>query len=94
MEHKCYLIAESGSIETIAPTNGKTFELEEVQALVKGYIEVVYLNDNYIMIINENGKFGMKPNERATEIASEQRAIRNGDYICGPAIVCPSPMLP
>lgn len=90
-----YLVsADDGAVET-GPSNGKYFELEEVQLLVGGYIEVVRLSDKLIMIVNENGKIeGLNYNFIATRIAEFFKALRAGDYICGDAVVCPSSMLP
>jgi hypothetical protein len=57
--------------------------LENLQRLVDGYIEVVYLNskvkgnENLIIICNEEGKFNKSPN----------RAIGN-DIIFGDFIIC------
>ena len=91
---KSYLVSVDGSVTEVAPINGKEFELEEVQGHVDGYIQIVRLNDDRIMIVNENGKIeGLKYNFIATGIADMFHALWAGDYICGDAIVCPSSML-
>lgn len=89
-----YKITVGGDISEISPKNGKTFELEEVQAYVEGYIEVVQLNKDQIMIVNEEGKFDKEYNAIATGIADLHKALWSGDYICGNVVICPSPMLP
>ena len=94
LPNKAYIITESGDIQEISPSNGKTFELSEVKKLVDGYIEVVYLTEKQIMIINEEGKFCKEYNSIATGIADIHHAITEGDYICGDAVICPSEMLP
>lgn len=91
---KAYHITAKGSIEEISPGDGKAFQLEEVQKLVEGYIELVYLNEKQIMIVNEEGKFDKEYNNIATAIADLHRAIGSGDYICGDVVMCPSEMLP
>lgn len=91
---KAYLITVEGSIEEISPSNGKEFQLEEVQRIVEGYIEVVYLNDRQIMIVNDSGKYNKAANVVATGIANLHRALWHGDYICGNTVICPSEMLP
>lgn len=50
-----FIIKTDGSKHVIAPKNGKKFELEELQELVGGYIQVIRLNnkDNQCMIVNE-----------------------------------------
>jgi hypothetical protein len=58
-----------GTIKEVTPANGTNFRLKEVQDIVGGYVEVVYLKgDNDIMIINEEGKLiGLERNEEATK---------------------------
>ena len=92
--HKAYHITVEGRVEEISPNDGKAFQLEEVQKRVEGYIEIVYLSKNQIMIVNEEGKFDREQNVIATEIANAHRALWVGDYICGNVVICPSSMLP
>ena len=89
-----YLITEHDEIKEIMPKNGKEFELEEVQKYVDGYIEIVRLSDNQIMIVNEEGKFSKGYNQIATAVAELHHAIQANDYIAGDAVICPSKMLP
>ena len=70
------------TIDDIEPT------LKEMQEFVGGYIEVVYLNKESMMIIDEEGKIKEKPvNKEATDIAHENQAIFNTDYIAGDAMI-------
>ncbi len=91
---KAYHITVQGCISEISPENGTTFELEEVQKRVDGYIEVVYLGDTQIMIVNEDGKFNKEYNPFATAIAQLHHSLWGNDYICGDVVICPSEMLP
>ena len=51
-----------GSREKVAPANGSEFRLEEMQKMVGGIIEIVYFDDNTVMVINEEGKLlGLPP---------------------------------
>lgn len=80
------LIKASGETATVAPKNGHSFTLEELQELVGGYIENVYLDDGRIMIVNEEGKFsGLSLNKKATDIADA--VILPWDVIVGDAVV-------
>lgn len=90
---KAYLIKENGEICRIKPGNGSDFILEEVQAYVGGFIEVVRLNDMQIMVVDEEGKFSKGYNVFATAICNLNKAIGRSDYIAGDAVVCPSSML-
>ena len=87
------IITIEGDLKPCTPANGSDFTLNEVQEIVGGYIECVNLDDDTIMIVNENGKFEQTPNLVATIIAVKKRAIRDGDYISGNAIVCDTSML-
>ena len=51
------------------------------------------INDEQIMIVNEEGKFGKPYNPIASAIAQLNGAIASRDYICGNVVLCPSSML-
>lgn len=89
-----YLITEKCGVSQIRPENGKEFKLAEVQKYVAGYIEIVRLNDEQIMVVNEEGKFTKGGNQIASAIAHLHRAIRQCDYIAGDVVICPLKMLP
>lgn len=89
---KAYLITTDGDITEITPGNGSDFNLEEAQRYVDGYVEVVAIDYDTIMLVDEEGKYGKKRNIAATEIACEHSSIMPCDYICGDAILCPSDM--
>ncbi len=83
------LVNTKSIVSNIAPNNGIAFELEEAQALVGGYIEIINIGKGYIMIIDEEGKLDGKPfNTMATMIALHRQAIRPDDYIVGDVIIC------
>lgn len=88
-----YLLAANGVARSITPENGTDFQLEEAQGYVDGYIEVIHLTDEVILIINEEGKFSKPFNSTATVIAHACKAVRKDDYIAGDAIICLSEML-
>ena len=78
--------------EDYAPKNGRTFELEEMQKLVGGYIEIVRLNDGRIIIVNEEGLLqGLPVNIPATNILRRDHSTTQ--YIVGNAIVCDADMV-
>lgn len=90
---KAYYITVDGVIKEIRPENGTDFRLEEAQGFVDGYIEIVWLSTDQIIIINEEGKFNKEYNAIATGIAELHKALLAGDYICGDVIICPAGML-
>ena len=83
----------NGEVVDVTPKNGKKFELEEMQAIVGGYIEIYYVNDNKdLLIINEEGKIhGLDYNEKATELF--RKAYNTDDFIVGNALVCDNSMV-
>lgn len=50
------LLKSDGTRKEIQPQNGTDFKLEELQAYVDGYIEIVNLQNGEILVINEDGK--------------------------------------
>lgn len=83
------LVKENGDKVEIFPANGKMFELEEVQRLVGGYIEIVNLGGEDVMVVDEEGKLKGKPvNTVATIIAHMRHAIHHNDCIVGDVLIC------
>lgn len=81
------VIKTNGEVYDYLPTNGNAFTLEEMQAIVGGYIEIVTLGDNLVMVVNEDGKYNCKMNVDATEVAQWYEAIHPMDYISGDVLV-------
>ena len=78
--------------EDYTPKNGTTFELEEMQKIVGGYIEVIRLNDGRLIIVNEEGLLqGLPVNIEATNILRRDHSTTQ--YIVGTAIVCDADMI-
>ena len=78
--------------EDYTPKNGTTFELEEMQKIVCGYIEIIRLNDGRLMIVNEEGLLqGLPVNIEATNILRRDHSTTQ--YIVGNAIVCDADMV-
>lgn len=74
------IIYTSGETKDVYPKNGTDFSLEELQAVVGGYIELVFLGDN------EEGKiYGLPLNTKATEI---MRKHGYNDTIVGNVVYC------
>lgn len=61
-------------------------ELEDLQAEVKGYIEIVSLGETLRMVVNEEGLFSnFRFNRPATQL---YRSLGVGNMIMGPAFLC------
>jgi hypothetical protein len=89
---KAKIYKADGSIIDVKPNNGTDFSLEELQEIVGGYIEIVSLMDDEIMVINEEGKLIDLPfNETATQMYQEVDGFY--DYIAGDVLVCDSNMV-
>ena len=74
------------------PKNGSTFELEELQEIVGGYIEIIRLNDGRVIIVNEEGlNLNLPVNIEATNILRRDHSTTQ--YIVGTAIVCDADMV-
>lgn len=82
------LYKTSGKIVEVYPENGKDFSLDELQGFVDGYIEIVWLDKERIMVINEDGKLNNLPiNKKATEEYNNSYKGRDG-IIVGNALIC------
>lgn len=78
------IIKAHGEVLEIEPRNGSDFQLEEMQAIVSGYIEIVYLKDGRLMVINEEGKLNnLAINWEATKLYDNPY-----DVIVGDVLVC------
>lgn len=79
------LYKTDGTQTEVTPKNGKQFTLEELQALVGGYIQVVNTNDRRVMVVDEEGKLKDKPyNQAATRLykyGTDDRIV--GDVVIG-----------
>lgn len=71
-----HIIKTDGTIIEVQPKNGTDFQLEELQAVVEGYIQIVRLDNDKVMVVNEEGKFQCEWNGAATTIAKAYGAIR------------------
>lgn len=78
-------------LEKIEPKNKKNFTLKELYEILDcDTIEVVYLSNGNIMIIDENGKLlDKRYNDYATNILRTDNPD-NRDFIVGNALVCNS----
>lgn len=94
MKQGAILFETTGGAQGVLPANGTDFSLEELQGFVGGYIEVVHITENVIMVVNEEGKAQrLEPNGMATVLAKAHGAIFPHDYIAGNALMCPSDMV-
>ena len=80
------LYNSDGMVKTVKPFNGTDYSLKELKEFVGGYIEIIKLGNNRLMVINEEGKlYNLPLNIKATGII--QLHGRN-DVIVGNALVC------
>lgn len=78
-----------GTRTEVKPADGRYFSLEEMQAIVHGFIQVLPLNDELWLVINENGKIEHPPlpvNPSATLFT--RGLIASDDVIVGDVLIC------
>lgn len=81
------LIKADGQQQKVEPKNCKMFELEELQGYVNGYIEVIFLDDDTVMVVNEEGKmFGLPYNQLASIKFLQEKGYH--EPIVGDVLVC------
>ena len=75
-------------MKEVAPANGKTFTLEEMQGFVGGYIEALRLTGNSVMYLNEDGKrLDLPYNLVADMLAHRMTLIAPNDRIVGDVLI-------
>lgn len=80
------LIKADGTTSTVAPAAGSTFTLDELQAFVGGWIQIIRVG-SALMVLNEEGKLnGLPFNEAATQRA--HGFLFANDFIVGDVLVC------
>ena len=86
---KAFIVKAGDTFSTpIEPKNGSKFELEELQEIVGGFIQLLYY-DNGIVVCDEEGKLKDKPfNTMATFIAHGNRALAPQDFLVGDVLFC------
>ncbi len=86
------IIETDGLRVPAVPKNGTDFQLEELQKIVGGSIEITHIPaccGERIMVLNEEGKIlGLPLNAVATRMLGNR-----DDVIVGPVLVCPSEMV-
>lgn len=81
------IIKTNGETIDVKPKNGKDFKLRELQKIVDGYIEIVWLPNDKIMVVNEDGKLrGLETNVEATRIYYNTFGYK--DIIVGDVLLC------
>lgn len=82
------ILRTNGTKQEVKPRDGKYFQLDELKAVVGGWIEIVGLADGRLMVVNEEGKIdNLPPNAEATELFNQGGRLWF-DVIVGDVIVC------
>jgi len=82
------ILRANNTQEEVSPSNGSDFQLAEVKAIVDGWVEITYLSDGRIMLLNEEGKISdLPPNWAATELFNQGGRLWY-EVIVGDVLVC------
>ena len=82
------LYKTNGEVVDVEPKNGSDFQYDELHSLIGGLIEIVWLNNEDLMVVDEEGKLKDLPfNEKATEIYGSIFG-ESTDFIIGDALIC------
>lgn len=77
----------NGEREEVSPDNGKDFKLEQLQKIVGGYIDMLGIGGDEIMVFNDEGKLMELPlNKEATKLF--QKEFQTDDFIVGDVLIC------
>ena len=80
------LLKPNGEVVPVQPKNGTDFQIDELNELVEGYIEIIRppSQQGAIMVINEEGKLKGLP---FNLLATMTYQVPN-DYVVGNALLC------
>lgn len=82
-----HIIKTNGEVVEVQPKNGTDFQLDELQAIVGGYIEVVGIHYGQLIVCDEEGKLkGKGRNNKATDFY-RLRLLTN-DFLVGDVLIC------
>jgi hypothetical protein len=75
--------------KTIHPKNKISFSIEELRKLVGGEIQIVILDDKYLMILNECAKLNnpLGINIIASKILKDHKLMEYGQFVVGDVVV-------
>jgi hypothetical protein len=83
------IITTNGEVKSIIPKNGTDFQLDELQSIVGGWIEIVNLRDGRLLCLDEEGKLkGKERNHVATDIYHQALPLCRKDFIVGDVLLC------
>lgn len=71
------LIESNGDHEWVEPSEGSEFSLKELQGYVDGYIELVYLANGKILVVNEEGLLKRLPLNNKASLLARQPIVGN-----------------
>ena len=81
------IIKSNGETKTVEPKNGTDFKLEELQAIVGGYVQIAYLRDDEIMVMDDEGKLKEKDLNLQASLRY-RRDVNPYDSIVGDVLIC------
>ncbi|MCQ2257850.1 MAG: DUF3846 domain-containing protein [Bacteroidaceae bacterium] len=81
------IIKSNGETKTVEPKNGTGFKLEELQAIVGGYIQIAYLRDDEIMVMDDEGKLKEKDLNLQASLRY-RRDVNPYDSVVGDVLIC------
>ncbi len=89
-EESAMIVYSTGIVEKVSPKNGTDFHYTELNEIVGGHFEIVYLRDGdktYLMILNDEGKLKDLPiNNIATSMYID--VTGRMDTIHGDVLIC------
>ena len=72
----------------VQPQNGEVFTLEEAQAMVGGYIEVVHLEGDDILVCDEEGRLKDKERNELATFRAVRLGYKGNEYLVGDVFFC------
>lgn len=85
------LLKADGSNRPLSPATPPYFTLEELQAAVGGYIEIIPIDRTTLLIVNEEGRLhGLPRNSQASDLMHQLKFDPTGGLgVLGDAVLIP-----
>lgn len=72
----------------VFPKDGKAFTLEEAQSMVGGYIEVVHLDGDNVLVCDEDGRLKNKERNEMATFNAARLGYKGNEYLVGDVLFC------
>lgn len=90
---QAFHVLTNNTHKQVKPEKGRAFKLAELQRFVGGYIEIVEIDKDNIMVINEEGKLKGLPFNMVATLMLRNNPIYAKEVVVGDVLICAKGMV-